>query len=126
MTESSPVSAHHSSSVTNGMTECSSRSIWSSTNPSTRRVVSAACSSPEDKGTFASSRYQSQNSSQAKWYSASQALPNSYCSSSPSTSAITLDSRESIQRSAVARGKRGDGESPRARGDPGGSSPRGG
>ena len=36
ITESSPVSAHHSSSVTNGITGCSSRSIWSSTNPSTR------------------------------------------------------------------------------------------
>ena len=42
MTESSPVSAVHSSSVTNGMTGCSSRSSWSSTNPSTRLVVSAA------------------------------------------------------------------------------------
>ena len=32
----------HSSSVTNGMTGCSSRSSWSSTCPSTRRVASAA------------------------------------------------------------------------------------
>src|SRR5215475_5513413 len=126
ITESSPVSARHSSSVTNGMTGCSSRSIWSSTNPSTRLVVSAARSSPEVSGTLASSRYQSQNSSQAKWYSASQALPNSYRSSSPSTSAITLDSRDRIHRSAVPRGEWGDGESPHARGDPGGSSPRGG
>ena len=42
MTESSPVSAVHSSSVTNGMTGCSSRSSWSSTKPSTCLVVSAA------------------------------------------------------------------------------------
>src|SRR5215472_15349977 len=103
ITESSPVSAHHSSSVTNGMTGCSSRSIWSSTNPSTRLVVSAARVSPEVSGTLASSRYQSQNSSQAKWYSASQALPNSYRSSSPSTSAITLDSRDRIHRSDKLR-----------------------
>ena len=67
MTESSPVSAVHSSSVTNGMTGCSSRSSWSSTNPSTRLVVSAASWSPEASGTLASSRYQSQTSSQAKW-----------------------------------------------------------
>ncbi len=67
ITESSPVSAHHSSSVTNGITGCSSRSIWSSTNPSTWRVRLAAASSPLASGTLASSRYQSQNSSQAKW-----------------------------------------------------------
>ena len=42
MTESSPVSAVHSSSVTNGMTGCSSRSSRSSTKPSTCLVVSAA------------------------------------------------------------------------------------
>src|SRR6185437_10157555 len=98
ITESSPVSAHHSSSVTNGITGCSSRSIWSSTKPSTLRVRSAPVSSspgssPDASGTLASSRYQSQNSSHAKWYSASQALPNSNCSSSPSTSAITPDRR---------------------------------
>src|SRR6516164_10465119 len=103
MTESSPVSAHHSSSVTNGMTGCSSRSIWSSTNPRTRLVVSAARASPEASGTLASSRYQSQNSSQAKWYSASHTLPNSYRSSRPSTSAITLDRRDRIHRSALLR-----------------------
>ena len=67
MTDSSPVSAVHSSSVTNGMTGCSSRSNWSSTNPSTCRVVSAAAGSPEASGTLASSRYQSHTSSQAKW-----------------------------------------------------------
>ena len=66
-TESSPVSAVQSSSVTNGMTGCSSRSNWSSTNPSTPLVVSAAPASPEVSGTLASSRYQSQTSSQAKW-----------------------------------------------------------
>src|SRR5215475_5010600 len=123
ITESSPVSAHHSSSVTNGMTGCSSRSIWSSTNPSTRLVVSAARSSPEASGTLASSRYQSQNSSQAKWYSASQALPNSYRSSSPSTSAITLESRDRIQRSGRPRGEWGDG-GPRGGGGGGGRGER--
>src|ERR1700733_3452442 len=76
-TDSAPVSAVQSSSVTNGMTGCSSRSSWSSTNPSTCRVVSAApvfatLPSPELSGTLASSRYQSQTSSQAKWYSTSQ------------------------------------------------------
>ena len=75
ITESWPVSAVHSSSVTNGMTGCSSRSIWSSTNPSTRLVRSAASTAAwpassawaAASGTLASSRYQSQNSSQAKW-----------------------------------------------------------
>ena len=42
---SSPVSAVHSSSVTNGMTGCSSRSSWSRTKPSTCLVVSAAAAS---------------------------------------------------------------------------------
>ena len=67
ITVSSPVSAVHSSSVTNGMTGCSSRINCSSTKPSTCRVVSAAASSEEASGTLASSRYQSQTSSQAKW-----------------------------------------------------------
>ena len=40
--DSPPVSAVHSSSVTNGTTGCSSRSSSSSTWPSTRRVASAA------------------------------------------------------------------------------------
>ena len=61
----------------------------------------AAASSPEASGTLASSRYQSQTSSQAKWYSTSQTLPNSYCSNSSSTSAMTADSRDRIHRSDV-------------------------
>ena len=103
MTESSPVKAVHSSSVTNGMTGCSSRSSWSSTKPSTCRVVSAAPASPEASGTLASSRYQSQTSSQAKWYSTSQTLPNSNASNSWSVSAITADSRDSIHRSGTEK-----------------------
>ena len=101
MTDSSPVSAVHSSSVTNGMTGCSSRSSWSSTKPSTCRVVSAAPQSPEASGTLASSRYQSQTSSQAKWYSTSQTLPNSNASNSWSVSAITADNRDRIHRSGT-------------------------
>ena len=103
MTESSPVSAVQSSSVTNGMTGCSSRSSWSSTKPSTCRVVSAAASSPEDSGTLASSRYQSHTSSQAKWYRTSQTLPNSNPSNSWSVSAITADSRDRIHRSGTEK-----------------------
>src|SRR5579875_1996443 len=101
MTESRPVSTVHSSSVMNGMTGCSNRSSASSTNPSTCRVTSAARSSAPPRGILASSRYQSQNSSHAKWYSASQALPNSKRSNSSSTSAATADSRDSIQRSGT-------------------------
>src|SRR5580658_5601355 len=93
--------AVHSSSVTNGMTGCSSRSSWSSTNPSTCLVVSAAAASPEASGTLASSRYQSHTSSQAKWYSTSQTLPNSNDSKSWSVSAITADSRDRTQRSGT-------------------------
>ena len=65
-TDSPPVSAVHSVSVTNGTIGCSSRSTVSSTWPSTRRVRSAA-SPPAASGTLASSTYQSQNSSQMKW-----------------------------------------------------------
>src|SRR5580700_1438620 len=101
MTDPSPVNAVHSSSVTNGVTGCSSRSSWSSTKPSTCLVVSAASASPEASGTLASSRYQSQTSSQAKWYNTSQTLPNSNCSNSSSTSAITADSRDKIHRSGT-------------------------
>src|SRR5580704_19673287 len=101
MTDSSPVNAVHSSSVTNGVTGCSSRSSWSSTKPSTCLVVSAASASPEASGTLASSRYQSQTSSQAKWYNTSQTLPNSKASNSRSTSAITADSRDRIHRSGL-------------------------
>src|SRR5690348_7046244 len=108
MTDSSPGSAIHGSSVTNGMTGCSSRSNWSSTKPSTCWVVSAslvfaALPSPEASGTLASSRYQSQTSSQAKWYSTSQTLPNSNASNSWSVSAITADKRDRIQRSGTER-----------------------
>src|ERR1700730_13409419 len=106
MTESWVVSAVQSSSVTNGMTGCSRRSSWSRTNPSTCRVVSAApvfatLGSSPASGTLASSRYQSQTSSQAKWYSTSQILPNSNCSNSWSTSAITAESRDRIHRSGT-------------------------
>ena len=106
---SSPsVSAFHSTSVTNGIDGCSSRRTVSSTWPSTRRVDSerAACSavgsSPSarrGKSTLDISRYQSQNSSHAKWYSASLALANSYLSSAASTSARTCSRRSRIQRS---------------------------
>src|SRR5580693_5975687 len=108
MTESPPVRAVQSSSVTNGMTGCSRRSSWSSTKPSTCLVVSAASASPEASGTLASSRYQSQTSSQAKWYNTSQTLPNSKASNSRSTSAITADSRDRIHRSGLAY-ERGSG-----------------
>src|SRR4029079_3871518 len=111
-TDSWLLSAIHSSSVTNGMTGCSSRSSWSSTKPSTCRVVSAAPESSEASGTLASSRYQSKTSSQAKWYSTSQTLPNSNASNSWSVSAITADSRDRIQRSgteSVARSSSPDG-----------------
>ena len=64
MTDSPPVSAVHSSSVTNGMTGWSSRSSASSTYPSTSRVVWPA---GPGSAALASSRYQSQTSSQAKW-----------------------------------------------------------
>src|SRR6516165_10258075 len=101
MTESSPVSAAHNSSVTNGMTGCSRRSNWSSTKPSTCLVVPAAAWSPDVSGTLASSRYQSQTSSQAKWYRTSQILPNSKCSNRVSTSAVTADSRDRIHRSGT-------------------------
>ncbi len=66
-------------------------------------MVSAAPESPEDSGTLASSRYQSQTSSQAKWYSTSQTLPNSNASNSWSISAITADSRDSIHRSGTEK-----------------------
>src|SRR5205085_1114979 len=101
MTDSSPVSAVQSSSVTNGMTGCSSRSSWSSTKPSTCLVVSAAASSEPASGTLASSRYQSQTSFQAKWYSTSQTLANSNDSNSWSVSAITAESRDRIHRSGT-------------------------
>src|SRR6185312_15174057 len=98
ITLSPPVSARHSSSVTNGITGCSSRSSRSSTKPSTARVAATALSSPLASAGLASSRYQSQNSSQAKWYSPSQALPNSYCSSRSSVAAVTAASRDRIHR----------------------------
>ena len=62
-TDSRPVSAFHSASVTNGITGCSSRSRVSSTSASTAVV----CCTPLVSCTLASSRYQSQNSSHAKW-----------------------------------------------------------
>src|SRR5262249_44878412 len=69
--------------------------------PSTCLVVSAAASSPEVSGTLASSRYQSKTSSQAKWYSTSQILPNSKVSNCRSTWAITVDKRDKIHRSGT-------------------------
>ena len=102
ITESPPVRGVHSSSVTKGITGWISRSNRSSTWPSTARVLAAASGSLPPSGTLANSRYQSQNSSQAKWYSASQALPNSNCSNSSSTSAVTAASRDRIQRSGTA------------------------
>ena len=48
-----------------------------------------------------SSRYQSQTSSHAKWYSVSQTFANSYPSNSSSTSSMTCCSRDRIQRSTV-------------------------
>ena len=56
----------HSSSVTNGTSGCSSRSSVSSTCPSTARVRSAAGPAGQ-QASLASSTYQSQTSSQAKW-----------------------------------------------------------
>src|SRR5690349_12294480 len=78
------------------MTGCSSRSTWSSTCPSTRRVTSL----PAITG-FVSSRYQSHTSSHAKWYSVSQTLASSYPSNSSSTSSITCCSRDSTHLSTV-------------------------
>ncbi|SLI34955.1 Uncharacterised protein [Mycobacteroides abscessus subsp. abscessus] len=65
-TDSPPVSACHSDSVTNGITGCSRRSTASSTVPSTVLVDSARAPSAANC-TLASSRYQSHSSSQAKW-----------------------------------------------------------
>src|SRR6266516_2794138 len=65
-TDASPVSAVHSSSVTNGITGWSSLSSRSRTKPSTDLVAAAAVSSAPASAGLASSRYQSQNSSQAK------------------------------------------------------------
>ncbi len=56
---------------------------------------------------MASSRYQSQTSSQAKWYSASHNLANSNCSNSASASAVTAASRDRIHRSATDSASRG-------------------
>lgn len=75
-TDSPPVSDFHSASVTNGITGCSSLSSTSSTAASTSLGVLGARAAFEQLG-FRGSRYQSQNSSHAKWYSASQARLNS-------------------------------------------------
>ena len=61
--DSPPVSAFHSVSVTNGITGCSSLSRLSSTAASTAVVCPTVL---RPSCTFASSTYQSQNSSQAK------------------------------------------------------------
>ena len=61
--DSPPVSCFHSTSVTNGITGCSNLSSVSSTAASTAVVPER----PWASCTFANSRYQSQNSSQAKW-----------------------------------------------------------
>ena len=63
--DSPPVKVFHNTSVTNGITGCSSLSSVSSTAASTAVV----CCTPSANCTLASSTYQSQNSSQAKWYS---------------------------------------------------------
>ncbi len=63
--DSPPVSVFHNVSVTNGITGCSSLSRLSSTVASTAGVCVACSSWPSC--TLASSTYQSQNSSQAKW-----------------------------------------------------------
>ncbi len=59
------------------------------------------CASAPDSSGLASSRYQSQTSSQAKWYSVSHTLANSYRSNRSSTSAVTVASRDRIHRAAV-------------------------
>ena len=61
--DSAPVSDFHSTSVTNGITGCNSLSRVSSTAASTAVVWLM----PWASCTLANSRYQSQNSSQAKW-----------------------------------------------------------
>ena len=61
----SPPSRSHSSSVTNGTTGCSSRRIAPCTVASTRWARSRLAP-PSASGSLASSRYQSQNSSQKK------------------------------------------------------------
>ena len=71
--DSPPVSVFHSVSVTNGITGCRSFNSVSRTAASTAVV----CAIPSASCTLASSRYQSQNSSHAKWYSDSQARLNS-------------------------------------------------
>src|SRR5258708_5074398 len=78
-----------------------SLSSWSSTCPRTRRVRSAAASSAPFSVGLASSRYQSQNSSQAKWYRTSQTFANSTSSNSASVSVITAASRDKIHRSGT-------------------------
>ncbi len=62
-TDSPPVNAVQSVSVTNGIIGCRSRSSVSSTSPSTRLV--AAASGPASDS-FANSMYQSHTSSHAK------------------------------------------------------------
>src|SRR5262249_18945985 len=101
MTESPPVKAVHSSSVTNGMIGWMSLSSWSSTCPSTWRVRPAAAGSGPFRVGLASSTYQSQNSSQAKWYKTSLTLANSNSSNSAPASAMTAASPESIHRSGT-------------------------
>src|ERR1700683_2650130 len=81
-TDSPPVRFFHSVSVTNGITGCSNRSNVSSAAANTAVV----CESPSATCVLASSRYQSQNSSQVKWYSDSHARLNSSASVSSPTS----------------------------------------
>ena len=65
------------SSVTNGMKGCSRRTIWSSIQRACPATCAFLASSSPYSGTLMSSRYQSQNSSQTKWYSASTAAVKS-------------------------------------------------
>src|SRR5580658_2241983 len=101
MTDSPPVSAVHSSSVTNGIRGWISLSSWSSTCPSTRLVRSAAPASAPFNVALASSRYQSQTSPQAKWYSRSLTFANSNSSNRTSACAVTVPSLDKIQRSGT-------------------------
>ena len=97
---SPPVRVVHNSSDTKGIKGCQSRSSTSSTCPSTRRVA-AASAPPRSRGSFASSTYQSQNSSQVKWKSASHAFANWKSSKYRSTSAAVRASLDRIHRSVA-------------------------
>ncbi len=104
-----PGSCCHSSSVTNGMNGCSSRSSASSTSSSTARARGAGAARrrrPRQSG-LASSMYQSQNSCQTKWYSASAARRSGSCSSAR----VDL-ARASLQRATGSSGRRARAAAP--------------